>query len=310
MYYPYFRGKQYELLTIRECASLLSQKNFIPIIEPVKEALNGLERALDAIILAQGSSIVILNPSKGIHSEDGEAIYNFFMEKFSAKKGVVAGILLSEGMSLADIEEILGNLSKHRVSLIHSGFNDVTALKELVGRFSNIDSHIFIEQFCGKLYQKKFKSDKTVLIRNGFKKRPNNREYPPLEFFSDLHATYQEEGVAAFGDYLMVGDEYSEGGGPAYAVAIHLTCINKDEEMLIHHFVSETNDTPKDPAKKFAEALEKLITAIQFSENNILETEAVKEFKELHAKEHFPGLGYVKKLSMKHHIETLADYVK
>ena len=27
----------------------------------------------------------------------------------------------------------------------------------------------------------------------------------------------------------------------------------------------------------------------------------------MHTK-HFPGLGYVKKLSMKHHIETLADF--
>jgi hypothetical protein len=28
----------------------------------------------------------------------------------------------------------------------------------------------------------------------------------------------------------------------------------------------------------------------------------------LHADGHFPGLGYVKKLSMSHHIETLAHY--
>jgi len=35
---------------------------------------------------------------------------------------------------------------------------------------------------------------------------------------------------------------------------------------------------------------------------------AVNEFRQLHANGHFPGLGYVKKLSMKHHIETLADF--
>lgn len=39
-----------------------------------------------------------------------------------------------------------------------------------------------------------------------------------------------------------------------------------------------------------------------------LETGAIKEFRELYAQSHFPGLGYVKKLSMKHHIETLAHY--
>jgi hypothetical protein len=38
------------------------------------------------------------------------------------------------------------------------------------------------------------------------------------------------------------------------------------------------------------------------------ESDAVEEFRWLHEKRHFPGLGYVKKLSMNHHIETLADY--
>ncbi|MBS1982831.1 MAG: sce7725 family protein, partial [Bdellovibrionales bacterium] len=44
VYHPYFRGKQYELITIRENASVLAASKFVPIIEPVKEALNGLER--------------------------------------------------------------------------------------------------------------------------------------------------------------------------------------------------------------------------------------------------------------------------
>ncbi len=35
MYHPYFRGKQFELITIREMAALLAEKNFVPVIEPV-----------------------------------------------------------------------------------------------------------------------------------------------------------------------------------------------------------------------------------------------------------------------------------
>lgn len=309
MYYPYFRGKQYELLTIRECADLLKAASFIPIIEPVKEALSGLERALEAISSAEGSAIVILNPSYGNYSGDGEAICSLFRDKFAVGENIIPGILLSESISLVEIEEMLKRLERRTVSLIHSGFSDAAGLKSLVDKFPNIESHIFIEKHCGKLYQKKFKLGKKVLLRDGFTKRPN-REYPPLEFFSDLHATYAEEGVAGFGDYLMVGDDYSDGGGPAYAVAIHLTFINADEEMHIHHFVSNTNDTPKDPAKKFAEALDKLILAVNAFGSDILNTSAVIEFKDLHAKGHFPGLGYVKKLSMKHHIETLMDYFK
>ena len=111
-----------------------------------------------------------------------------------------------------------------------------------------------------------------------------------------------------FGDFLIVGDDYSEGGGPAYAVAIHLTFIDpeQDDSMQIYHFKSERQDTPKDPAGKFAEALSDMMDTLNASGSNVLETSAVKEFRMLHEKGHFPGLGYVKKLSMNHHIETLA----
>ena len=65
MYRPYFRGKQYELITIRETADLLAKANFVPIIEPVKETLSGLTRALKAICDANGKVIVVVNPFHG-----------------------------------------------------------------------------------------------------------------------------------------------------------------------------------------------------------------------------------------------------
>ena len=113
-----------------------------------------------------------------------------------------------------------------------------------------------------------------------------------------------------FGDFLMVGDAFSETGGPAYAVAIHITFINpnEDDQMFIHHFVSDRTDTPTDPAGKFSEALEKLAAEVEQSDTLVTRTEAVEEFIELHHRGHFPGLGYVKKLSMRHHIATLAEY--
>ncbi|WP_234357958.1 sce7725 family protein, partial [Pectobacterium versatile] len=71
MYYPYFRGKQFELIAIRETAGTMAQAGFIPIIEPVKETLNGLEKTLKAICEAEGKAIVIVNPSYGDHSTNG-----------------------------------------------------------------------------------------------------------------------------------------------------------------------------------------------------------------------------------------------
>ncbi|MNE21821.1 hypothetical protein D3C80_1149990 [compost metagenome] len=82
-----------------------------------------------------------------------------------------------------------------------------------------------------------------------------------------------------------------------------------DNAMYIYHFKSDRQDTPTDPAGKFYEALTKLIAKLEEPDTKILRTSAVEEFVELYNKKHFPGLGYIKKLSMKHHIEVLADYL-
>jgi hypothetical protein len=57
---------------------------------------------------------------------------------------------------------------------------------------------------------------------------------------------------------------------------------------------------------KFAEALSKLVADVKANPNLIYKSNAVTEYFELHSKKHFPGLGYVKKLSMQHHIELMA----
>lgn len=309
MYYPYFRGKQFELLTIRETAGLMSSAHIIPVIEPVKETLNGLQKTLEVICEVEGRAIVIINPSYGDHSTNGHHISQLLRKNFQENKFISAGILLREGMEESVIFNLLKEHSEHRPCFIHAGFAEPGALAE--STIGMVDKHIFIERFCGKLYRKHFNNAERVLIRDGFKKR-KNADYPPLEIFSDLHITYTEEGMNGFGDFLIVGDEYTEGGGPAYAVAIHLTFLNPDKDnlMYIHHFVSTTNDTPTDPAGKFGQALAKLIKEIDSPNSQIFQSEAVSYLRNLHANGHFPGLGTVKKISMKHHIETLANFME
>lgn len=309
MYYPYFRGKQNELITIRENAELLKKAGFIPIIEPVKESLGGLKKALSAIVDAEGEAIVIINPYHGDHSNNTESISSFIENDFRENLNISPGLLLSADISVDDVQNLCSKFENRPITIIHAGFKEAKLLaKMLENRVSKI-RHAFQEDNCGKLYQKHFKNTQRVLLRDGFEKR-TNRKHPDIEFFSDLHATFEDEGMQGFGDFLMVGDDYSETGGPAYAVAIHLTFIDpsKDDEMHIHHFKSIRQDDPKDPAGKFAEALDKMIEELARPDTNIQQTTAVNEFRDLHKRGHFPGLGYVKKLSMKHHIETLASY--
>ncbi|MBT0396613.1 sce7725 family protein [Morganella morganii subsp. morganii] len=307
MYYPYFRGKQFELLAIRDTAALMAEMDFTPIIEPVRETLNGLERTLRSICDNRGKAIVIINPACGDHSTDGQGITDLLKNEFSEYEDISIGVLLDDSMSIENIDDLVHSNTSHEIIFIHAGFNQPEVLYE---RYGSDFSNIFILSHCSKSYRKHFRDSKRILIEDGFVKR-RNADHPYSEFFSDIHLNFEDEDMDGFGDFLIVGDEYSESGGPAYAVAIHLTYINlkREDEMYIYHFVSTTRDTPTDPAGKFSQSLGKLIDTLDSGESMLLETSAIREFRRLNNQNHFPGLGTVKKLSMIHHIETVADFM-
>lgn len=309
MYYPYFRGKQFELLALRESASVLADNSFVPIIEPVRESLTGLERALEAIIAAGGRAIVVVNPRHGDYKSDGTSISSFLGNKYRDNDAISAGVLLLSGTSPDEAKKLIDDHAGHRQAIIHSGFTEPRSLTEAIGERMGETTNIFIDAQTNILYQRHFEGSVRVLVRDGFEQKKNS-DYGLIDPFSDLHAVYEDRSMQGYGDFLTVGDRFSEGGGPAYAVAIHLTFIDADNDdaMFTYHFISDTNDTPTDPAGKFAQALQKLIDKLEGGESKLLETSAVIEFRRLHEVGHFPGLGYLKKLSIRHHIETLAAY--
>ncbi|MBG0765379.1 MAG: sce7725 family protein, partial [Tissierellales bacterium] len=169
---------------------------------------------------------------------------------------------------------------------------------------SDIKFHVFLEKATSKDYRDLFNNFDCILIRDGFRRRTRNADYPASEYFSDLHKTYQSEGYYGFGDFSIVGDNFSS-GGPAYAVAIHLTYLKENGDIWINHFISDRTERPVDPGGKFLEALRKLVAFLDKYPIIIKNSQACQEFKGLFSAQRYPGLGYVKKLSMKHHIELM-----
>ncbi len=227
MYYPYFRGKQFDLLTIREMAPLLSKAGFCPIIEPVRDVLGGLNKALNAVVEAKGRAIMIVNPHHGDLAGAGEPLSGMLKDEFLQMKGISAGILLKHEMSPTDALECYKKHSLHSPVFIHAGFGEPKALADKLGATTKEANHVFVEDHCGKLYVRHFKGTHRVLLRDGLDHVKRNRDYVPLQKFSDLHVTFEDEGMDGFGDFLIVGNEYRESGGPAYAIAIHLTFIGQ-----------------------------------------------------------------------------------
>jgi len=307
MYYPYFRGKQYELITIRENAEMIARNNIVPVIEPVRSSFSGLRRAIEALHAADANFVLILNPQVGDLAKNSEWLdLESCMEFLSGYTNCSIGFIANATVSNVDIFRL--QEYPFPVSVIHNGCTRARDLLELLSPLDNLREHIFIEESCSRLYRRQFNGIQRILVRDGFIKR-TNRKHPSREHFSDLHVTYHDEGVDGFGDFLIVGDDYSETGGPAYAVAIHLTYIDEDEDddMFLNHYVSDRQLDPTDPGGKFLEALNKLHRDI--NNGNFHQTGAVREFMDLHSRQHFPGLGYVKKLSMQHHVEVIAKFL-
>lgn len=309
MYYPFVRGKQFELALLREQAPRIAQWEFVPIIEPVRENFPALKRALDELTKNNCSFILIANPSVGDLKKDSSSlrdeIINTHLENYD---NYAVGLKLTANDSLKTAKDFF-ELHEIPIAIVHDGYSDGKGLAALIGeKKPSLTAHVFIEKHSSTLYRKHFKnSAKRVIVEDNFQIR-KNREYPLSEPFSELYLTYSDRGCDAFGDFLIVGSEYRDGGGPAYAIAIHITFMdsNADDSIAINHYVSDKVDTVQDPAGKFHEALKKLVKDVQKQNSQIYKTKAIEEYLQLFDRNHFPGLGFVKKLSMQHHVELMA----
>ena len=261
MYFPYLRGKQYELLSLKDCATTIgASRKIIPIIEPVKRNTSALLRTINHYISELTPFVLVVNPQvgelKGNHSYLGKELA---LEKVLSGGSGIAGFVIAQNTSARDVENFLNHFESSRVAFIHSySLPAPQQLLDLILTRRNIAYQIFIDGVTGSSYQNLFRSYQRVLVRDGFRK-VKNADYPSDEFFSELHHTYTGGGFSGFGDFTIVGREHAETGGPAHAVTIHLTYLRPDNDVWIRHFVSDRTTTTKDKAGKFMEALEKLI---------------------------------------------------
>ncbi|EGR0208219.1 sce7725 family protein [Vibrio vulnificus] len=301
MYYPTLRGKQFELIALRELSSRIDKELFCPIIEPVRSKLQALGKTISFLNEADIAPIVIVNPSLGDFSEQSffsiesklrdEAKDLRFMPCFSTKK-----------QSTESLQELISSTTVPFAIFVEEGLS-----REMLPLLS--DASLVITT---KYQRSAFKSiERVVIVEDNFTRASRNSDYPERSYFSDRHTEYQEgKNVCGYGDYTITGNDFLESGGPAFVVTIHLSYIDPDEfdAMYIRHFKSFDDNSPTRPGEKFGDALKKLIDFCDSNPELFERTLGLDGFRKLKSQDHFPGLGQVKKLSIQHHIETLAKY--
>ena len=320
MYYPYLRGRQNELLCLRELlnAGKLSTK-VIPIIEPVKFSSTFFSTLTKFIELGR-TVIVIRNHKVGSFLKEltdmkmniekqndekkkiklQETLYKYrsvwndpsIQKAYIVDSDIVSKILKNK---IAGKDTVMINLKKGNYHFYEEYGDKITGKYTVVPKGEDFEDII---------------EDEMIMLEDGYRKAKRNIDYiqNPDEAFSRNHIVYKKRGFVGFSDFSIVGNEYEESGFAPLAIAIHIMYFGNKEELRVHHFVSESNESISDPARKFEEAMNSLIEWEGF--DDLPQTIGLKSLVECYDVGKFPGLGVIKKYSLMHHIEMMGKYLE
>lgn len=309
MYFPYLRGRQFELIAVRELAikKKLSHK-VIPIIEPVRFS-STLINTLEAVKENNFKVALIKNPQVGTYfseaREDKTGKKLEFLRNFVLKNASIIKAIL-----------VAPDTATHLQWLNEKGIDNSNIISIYTNRdFINYYYDLFKEKSLYNVipYEPSFRRIRgdRIQINDRFAPLKKERNVDYLlnedEFFSDDHLYYADDNYKGFSDYSIVGKDYQDSGFAPYAVAIHIVYFAEDMSLRVHHFVSDSNDDISDPARKFYEAVSKLH---DWNTNMKLNTLGIQEFEKLYETEAYPGLGVIKKLSIMHHLELMGEYLE
>ena len=307
MYFPILRGRQFELLALRECVnkSLLSNK-IIPIVEPVKVS-STYTKTVDSFIKAGKPIAVIRNPQVGSWIKDLKKESNAKIREQASEQLKDANVISSFYVT-SKLDAHIKNAAKNGIPidsllLLCNNPEYLGNYEEVIG--DRIPLYNVIPDKGD--FRRRIRPNR-VMCEDHLPKQTRNIDYSDIEteFFSSDHLYYADDGYKGFADYSVVGEEYSETGFAPYAVAIHIVYFDRKNILRIAHFVSDSNDDISDPARKFAEAVKKLV---EWNKTMKLDTVGIREFEAAYRNKTYPGLGVVKKYSIMHHLELMSKYL-
>ncbi len=300
MYFPYLRGRQYELLALRELANdgLLSKKVF-PIIEPVKNS-STLGSLIDVYKNRDLPLALIINPKVGDIKDSTPDI----IAKFFDKDILPSFIMENNSRVLIDCEKKYG-IDINDLVVILNDYDSAVSYRSVFP-----DEPPKFTLFPDKRDIRRTVKANKVLFEDKFRRKERNVDYLDMidESFSNDHLYFEEDGYCGFGDYSIVGDYYQEGGQLPYAVAIHIVYFNDSKELRIHHFISDSIEGPEDVAGKYGEAVRKIKGWCDEGKLKHI-TKALSIFLQHADTGYYPGLPTIKKLSIMHHLELVNRYL-
>ena len=299
MYYPYLRAKQYELKALREFSAEHSEQKIItPILEPVKQQPNALILAIDEMMHNRLKFALILNPKDGDFKHPTVHFDAWYQhDKLMTNKEDWIPAFLYSKSNAHEISSMTDKYELEHVMIIFRTCIDID--DEDAWEILNNESVEYIVNSFGSTISRRLRSQlketgkQIIRLDDCFKPRVRNADYAynEDELFSEEPFFYADEGkLDGYSDYTTLPSEYIEGGMLPYALVIHLSYKKNEEQLYVHHFVSDSNETNSDIRGKFREAARKVVLFYKEKDKTAAVCEIIAKAEN---PDGYPGLGYL-----------------
>lgn len=302
------RTKANEMYALKELLPILikNKEKITPILEP--SSTNST--TLDIITKLNDCDIpliLITNPKVGKLPIQEAQIKNEIIDPLKNNTSIILGYFIDETTKIEDINTFMSTYPTYKFALIHQTTSPTKdKLISFIKNEKNIKYNIFLKN-NDRDYIESFQEFNRVLITDPFNKSQRNADYPSEEFYSAIFSNYKSK-YYGFGDYQIVGDHFSERGGPAHAVALHLTYLKSNNTICIKHFVSDDTEGIGSVQLKYLQALKKLMDFVKHNKL-IYDTLGIEDYRKNYVSNDYHGLGFPKKFSIKHHIELILNLI-
>lgn len=291
MYFPFFlaRGEEVEAILATICN--YPDNKVIPILQPYTTdeddtySYARLVKVVNALVKNQKNFILI------VQNEEDLNLLKKTLDNGEFDKYCIYGFY--------NTNENFRNVSQGKqIAILHEG-----EILDILDN-DNIRYHIFLPTTVSNIlyYISKYSKEKIVVIEDGFNKQVTNQLYPSLDIFkSRLCLEYKKMGIVGFGDYTVIGQDSTPGGGGNMNYithVIHLTTENS-QRLEVRHYLTTPIEEPNS-----AERSRKTLEKAYIEKDKFMFTSGIKMLEDkYHAGT--TSLGTYKRIGMLNHIDVI-----
>lgn len=307
MYFPYLRGKEFELLALLDVNPSV-YNNTIPILEPVSASER--RKLFQRIGGRNFPLILITNPYYPLNERlTPTQVQNIIHSNFATHTQLTPAFIIDNRFDIASLNGFLtANPTRGKALIFRNNPlpADLHSIQIAI-TMHPVQYFIFDDKKTNTTTRSAFASNgHNVLLTDGFQRQDRNSDYPATSTFDSNYNTWSASGLMGIGDYLNIGDHFQPGGGQVLVITLHITTLS-GATLLVNHFSSTVHSTTQGfAAQKFAQANNLLVSSPIITP---LTSRGLTMFRDWHRRKHNPQLGAAKQASIMHHIELMSSIV-